>query len=168
MQDVRQSLQEYRLDPAALELEVTESVVMESPERFIGVLSELHCLGVPIAVDDFGTGYSSLSFIKRFPIDVLKIDKSFVRDIGTDPSDAAICQTIIDMAHNLGLSVVAEGVETAEQAAFLLGYGCDVFQGYLFSKLLPPETDFAANIKKHEALGAGLKAAGSVVNFSKN
>jgi diguanylate cyclase (GGDEF)-like protein/PAS domain S-box-containing protein len=144
VENVQQALQDYALEASALELEVTESVVMESPEQFIGVLKTLHTLGVTIAVDDFGTGYSSLSFIKRFPIDVLKIDKSFVRDIGTDPSDAAICQTIIVMAHNLGLKVVAEGVETTEQAFFLLDYECDVFQGYLYSKPLPPDADFEA------------------------
>lgn len=139
---IRQLLRNFSLEASELELEVTESVVMESPEQFIDVLKVLNTLGVTISVDDFGTGYSSLSFIKRFPIDVLKIDKSFVRDIDTDPSDAAICQTIIAMAHNLGLKVVAEGVETAEQAFFLRKYECDVFQGYLYSKAMPPDSDF--------------------------
>jgi diguanylate cyclase (GGDEF)-like protein/PAS domain S-box-containing protein len=156
---VQQSLRDCALEASALELEVTESVVMESPEKFIGVLKTLHTQGVSIAVDDFGTGYSSLSFIKRFPIDVLKIDKTFVRDIGTDPSDAAICQTIIVMAHNLGLKVVAEGVETADQAFFLLEYGCDVFQGYLYSKALPPDADFSAIVaNKSPYLAASVEA----------
>ncbi len=130
------------LEARFLELEITESLVMESPQQFIQILSHLHRIGVTISVDDFGTGYSSLSFVKQFPIDSLKIDKSFVNDISTDPSDAAICETIITMGHNLGLLVIAEGVETREQAAFLRSHGCDILQGYLISRPQPPDSDF--------------------------
>ena len=140
--EVIRTLAQSGLEARYLELEITESLVMESPEQFIQILAQLHRLGVTISVDDFGTGYSSLSFIKQFPINFLKIDKSFVHDISTDPSDAAICATIITMAHNLGLLVVAEGVETLEQAAFLRARGCDILQGYLISKPLPPQTAF--------------------------
>ena len=139
---VERILADTGLAAKQLELEVTESLVMESPEQFIQVLAQLHELGITISIDDFGTGYSSLSFVKQFPIDYLKIDRSFVNDISTDPSDAAICETIITMAHNLGLLVVAEGVETIEQAAFLRDHGCDILQGYLISKPLPADADF--------------------------
>ncbi|MBC7500505.1 MAG: EAL domain-containing protein [Herminiimonas sp.] len=140
--DVERTLEEAGLDAQFLELEVTESLAMENPIQFIEILSELHRLGVAISVDDFGTGYSSLSFIKQFPINFLKIDKSFVDDITNDPSDAAICDTIITLAHNLGLLVIAEGVVTVDQAEFLRELGCDILQGYLISKPLPSGADF--------------------------
>ena len=140
--EVEQILAETELAACFLELEITETLVMESPQQFIQILSHLHRAGVTISVDDFGTGYSSLSFVKQFPIDYLKIDKSFVNDISTDPSDAAICDTIITMGHNLGLLVIAEGVETLEQAVFLREHGCDILQGYLISRPQPPESDF--------------------------
>ena len=117
--NVERILAETGLEARFLELEITESLVMESPEQFIHVLAQLHRLGITMSIDDFGTGYSSLSFVKQFPIDYLKIDRFFVNDISTDPSDAAICETIITMGHNLGLLVTAEGVETVEQASFL-------------------------------------------------
>ena len=139
---VEDTLTQSGLAAGFLELEITESLVMESPQQFIQILSHLHGMGVTISVDDFGTGYSSLSFVKQFPIDFLKIDKSFVNDISTDPSDAAICETIITMGHNLGLLVIAEGVETLEQAAFLRAHGCDILQGYLISRPLSPDSDF--------------------------
>ncbi len=121
----------------ALQLEVTESAVMRSPEATAGVLGALKAVGVGIALDDFGTGYSSLSYLKRFPIDVVKIDQSFVRDITTDPDDAAIARLVIDLGHALGHRVVAEGVETEAQLDFLRGHGCDEVQGYLFSRPVP-------------------------------
>lgn len=126
-------LAELDLSPESLELELTESVLMANPELAIHTLDRLHSLGVAIAIDDFGTGYSSLSYLKRLPIDTLKIDRSFVGDITTDPDDEAITKTIISMAHSLGLDVVAEGVETVEQLEYLHEQGCDVIQGHWLS-----------------------------------
>ncbi|WP_343590764.1 EAL domain-containing protein [Paracidovorax wautersii] len=122
-----------------LELEITEGALAERPEEARQVLLRLRELGVRLAVDDFGTGYSSLAHLKRFPIDVLKIDRSFIRDLPQNTDDMAICTAIIAMGHSLGLSVLAEGVETEEQRAFLHARGCDSFQGYLCSRPLPAE-----------------------------
>jgi diguanylate cyclase (GGDEF)-like protein/PAS domain S-box-containing protein len=130
-------LEETGLDPTCLEIELTESLVMKDVERAIGILRDLKSLGVHISVDDFGTGYSSLSYLKRFPIDVLKIDQSFVRDITLDPDDAAIVASIISLAHSLRLHVIAEGVETEEQLAYLRQHRCDEMQGYYFSRPVP-------------------------------
>ncbi len=127
------------MDPSCLELEITESMVMQHVEEVLEILRALSALGVDLSVDDFGTGYSSLSYLKRLPIDTIKIDKSFVGDITTDTDDAAIVAAIIAMAHSLHLKVVAEGVETQEQFDFLLERGCDAMQGYFFSKPLPAE-----------------------------
>jgi len=127
------TLVETGLDPHWLELEVTEGLLMEEPEAASAVLSELKALGVNIAIDDFGAGYSSLTYLKHFPIDLLKIDRSFIRDLSTDPDDAAIAKAIIALAHSLDLKVVAEGVETPEQRAFLLQHGCDSVQGHYYS-----------------------------------
>jgi|SRR5437016_5210061 len=128
---VRQILEETQLPPRLLELEITESSAMLSPETSIRTLYDLKKLGIRISLDDFGTGHSSLSYLKRFPIDTLKIDQSFVRDINSDPDTAAIVTAIIAMAHSLRLKVIAEGVELTEQANFLRRYGCDQMQGYL-------------------------------------
>ncbi len=125
------------IDPAYIELEITESTIMQNIEHCIEVLEQLKSLGVTLAVDDFGTGYSSLSYLKRFPIDKLKIDQSFVRNLDTDNSDLAIVRAIIDLAHNLELAVIAEGVETEQQRAMLEANQCEQVQGYLFSKPLP-------------------------------
>jgi diguanylate cyclase (GGDEF)-like protein len=130
------------LDPALLELEITESVVMSHAERAVAVLNEMKSLGVQIAMDDFGTGYSSLAYLKRFPIDILKVDRSFVRDIPADSGDMKITRAIIAMAHSLRLKVVAEGVETAEQLQFLSDQSCDAVQGYFLYKPLK-EADVA-------------------------
>ena len=135
-------LAELDMDPRHLELELTESVLMEHPERAIHTLDRLHALGVTIAIDDFGTGYSSLSYLKRLPIDTLKIDRSFVGDITTDPDDEAITKTIITMAHSLGLDVVAEGVETLEQLEYLHEQGCDAIQGHWLSPPLEAAAAF--------------------------
>jgi diguanylate cyclase (GGDEF)-like protein len=137
--DVKHALAETGLDGRFLELEITESVAMHSAEATLRTLKGLKALGVRISIDDFGTGYSSLAYLKRFPIDTLKIDKSFVRDIGSDADDSAIAAAVIAMAHGLGLSVVAEGVEKEEQLGFLRRQRCDFFQGYLFSRPLAPE-----------------------------
>jgi diguanylate cyclase (GGDEF)-like protein len=127
------------IEASALIVEITESVLMEDVTYFIEVLSALKSLGVRVAVDDFGTGYSSLEYLKRFPIDALKIDRTFVDGLPEDPHDSAIVTAIIAMARALGLSVVAEGVETAEQLATLRALGCDMGQGYHWSKPLPPD-----------------------------
>jgi diguanylate cyclase (GGDEF)-like protein len=132
-------LNETGLAPKYLDVELTESVLMQSDETHLANLQRLEELGVKIAVDDFGTGYSSLSYLKRFPIDILKIGGSFVQDITTDPDDAAITRAIITMGHSLNLQVIAEGVETREQLAFLRENGCDAIQGYYFSRPVPAE-----------------------------
>ncbi|EWH01634.1 EAL domain-containing protein [Halomonas sp. BC04] len=130
-------LAETGFPPELLELELTESAVMERPEETIRVLNELKALGVQLAVDDFGTGYSSLAYLRRFPFDTLKIDRSFITNITTSPDEASIAQTIIAMGRGLRLQVVAEGVETQAQAATLRRHCCDQLQGYLFSRPLP-------------------------------
>jgi diguanylate cyclase (GGDEF)-like protein len=122
-----------------LELELTESGLMEQQDDTIALLNALRSQGIHLAIDDFGTGYSSLAYLKRFPVDVLKIDKSFIDDIPHDQNDTEIAATIIAMGHILGFKVLAEGVETAEQLAFLQAKGCDIYQGYFKSKPLPAE-----------------------------
>ena len=136
---VARILGETGLDPGCLELELTESTVMDDVDQAIEILHALNAMGVYLSIDDFGTGYSSLSYLKRLPIDALKIDRSFVRDIGADSDDAAIVTAIIAMAHSLKLKVIAEGVETREQFAFLRKCRCDAMQGYYFSRPVPPE-----------------------------
>lgn len=130
-------LEESGLAARFLDIELTESLVMTNVEHAIGVLNQLRELGVQLSIDDFGTGYSSLSYLKRFPIDVLKIDQSFVREIALHSNDAAISDAIISMAHSLGIRVIAEGVETEEQCEFLSRNMCDEVQGFLFSRPLP-------------------------------
>jgi diguanylate cyclase (GGDEF)-like protein/PAS domain S-box-containing protein len=141
LQDVLRVLNETGLDATFLELEITESMVMHDPEHAIELMNKLRAIGISISIDDFGTGYSSLSYLKRFPIDSVKIDRSFIRDLPLDGDDAAITQAIIAMAHGLKLKVIAEGTETGEQLSFLRAHGCDEMQGYCFSKPLP-EDDF--------------------------
>ncbi|GFO58095.1 two-component system response regulator [Geomonas silvestris] len=132
-------LEQTGLDPGLLELELTEGVLMAHTEKTVKTLTALKEMGVRLAIDDFGTGFSSLSYLKRFPLDVLKIDRTFINDITTDPDDAAITLATIEMAHTLKLQVIAEGVETTAQLEFLVSHGCDTYQGYLFSRPLPPE-----------------------------
>ncbi len=130
-------LEQTRLDPSCLALEVTETSVMQNADAAIRTLHELKAMGVRLSIDDFGTGYSSLSYLKRFPIDVLKIDQSFVRDITSDENDEAITSAIIAMGHSLRLTLIAEGVETEEQLAFLRVRECHKVQGYLFARPMP-------------------------------
>ncbi len=134
---IQEILIQTGLKPEYLELEITESMLMENVEEAIGTLHKLKALGLAISIDDFGTGYSSLNYLKRFPIDMLKIDQSFVRDITTDPDDAIIASTIITMAHSLRFKVIAEGVEHKDHLTFLKSKECDIAQGYLFSRPLP-------------------------------
>ncbi|HAD04486.1 MAG: diguanylate cyclase [Desulfuromonadales bacterium GWD2_61_12] len=134
---VRRILAECELEPCWLELEITETVVMQNPDFAVRIIGELAELGVAISIDDFGTGYSSLAHLKRFSVDTLKIDKSFVRDIETNSTDAAIATAIIAMGNSLNLKVIAEGVETAGQRSFLRACHCDELQGFLFSRPVP-------------------------------
>jgi diguanylate cyclase (GGDEF)-like protein/PAS domain S-box-containing protein len=143
---VRRVLMESGARPSHLKLELTESTVLENVEDTIAKMHELKLLGVSFSMDDFGTGYSSLQYLKQLPLDQIKIDRSFVRDITSDPNDAAIVQAIIAMTEALGLNVIAEGVETEEQRNFLDRHGCHSFQGYLFSKPVPI-TEFEASLR---------------------
>ena len=133
-------LDEVGLQPEALDLEVTESMSMRSPTDTVAVMRALTALGFTLSIDDFGTGYSSMAYLKLFPIRTLKIDRSFVRDIETDPNDAQICDVTVLLAHKLNLDTVAEGVETTGQLKYLKSVGCEKIQGYLISKPLPAES----------------------------
>jgi diguanylate cyclase (GGDEF)-like protein/PAS domain S-box-containing protein len=143
LENVTSALSDTGLNPKSLELELTESVLMKRAESAIAVLQALRAIGVRLAVDDFGTGYSSLSYLSRFPVDALKIDQSFVRQITSSPPKSAIITTIISMGQSLNLRVVAEGVETHEEMVYLLAHQCDEAQGYYFSRPVPHE-QFAA------------------------
>jgi EAL domain-containing protein (putative c-di-GMP-specific phosphodiesterase class I) len=127
---VAQILNETKLDPHLLELELTENILMHDIDEVIVQLQQLSDLGVAISIDDFGTGFSSLSYVKRLPVDRLKIDQSFIRDVVSDTSDRAIVAAIVTLAHSLRMEVVAEGVETVEQLEYVRGAGCDAVQGY--------------------------------------
>lgn len=134
IKQVEQVLAETNIAPHMLELEITESAIMKDPETVIDTLITLKDMGVVLSVDDFGTGYSSLNYLKRFPIDTLKIDACFVRDVQTDSDDRAIIKSIIALARNMGLKIVAEGVETQAQYEILENLGCDYIQGYLVGR----------------------------------
>ncbi len=164
---IRSALAAESLDARCLEIELTESAVMTNPEESVGVLKQLRKMGVTVAVDDFGTGYSSLSYLRRFPIDKLKIDRSFVRDLATSRTDESIVRAIISLAHSVGLQVVAEGVETEEQLRCVRALGCDHWQGYYCCEPQPPEL-FGAMLRDQgtrAAAGEGLarivRAAGA-------
>jgi diguanylate cyclase (GGDEF)-like protein/PAS domain S-box-containing protein len=148
LRDIQSTLKESGLKPHLLELEITESMLMKNPERVIKILNEIKKLGVRLAIDDFGTGYSSLGQLKRFPIDTLKVDRSFIRDVSQNSEDQGITEAIIAMGKTLSLTVIAEGVETEEQEAFLRSHACDEMQGYYFSKPTPPD-QFAALLRQH-------------------
>jgi EAL domain-containing protein (putative c-di-GMP-specific phosphodiesterase class I) len=139
LEDVFTILKDTGLDPKRLELELTESVLMKHADATESILKILRAKGVQVAVDDFGTGYSSLSYLRKFPIDALKIDQSFVRQISTTPDETTIVTAIINMGRNLKLRVVAEGVETQEELAFLQAHKCDEAQGYYFSPAVIPQ-----------------------------
>lgn len=151
---VADTLARYRLDPSWLELEITESTLMDDVEGTIAIMDQISALGVALSLDDFGTGYSSLSYLKRFPIDTLKIDRSFTNGLPADSSDCAIAGTIISMGRKLGHRVIAEGVETLEQLDFLRSAGCDEVQGYLYGKPLPA-CEFELGLRENWLLMAG-------------
>jgi diguanylate cyclase (GGDEF)-like protein/PAS domain S-box-containing protein len=148
IEDIKKALNDSGMAPNLLELEITESMVMHNPARMIAVLVKIKSLGVRLAIDDFGTGYSSLGQIKHFPIDTLKVDRSFIRNIPQDAEDKAITEAIIAMGKTLSLTVIAEGVETIEQMDFLKDHSCDEMQGYYFSKPIVPE-QFAELLRNH-------------------
>ena len=134
---IRGALACYDLQPQELELEITESTAMQNPEATIRILEQLKDMGIVLAIDDFGTGYSSLSYLKHLPIHRLKLDRSFIKDLEANNSDAAICSATIVLGHNLGLDLVAEGVETEAQRDYLHSIGCDLLQGFLYSRPMP-------------------------------
>jgi EAL domain-containing protein (putative c-di-GMP-specific phosphodiesterase class I) len=129
----------HDLGPDRIQLEITESVLMDDAEFAAGVLEALRAAGFRLAVDDFGTGYSSLAYLRRFPVDLLKVDRSFVDGVSRDPGDAAIARAVVTLAHSLGLQAVAEGVETTQQLDTLSTLGCDAGQGFLWSRPIPSE-----------------------------
>jgi EAL domain-containing protein (putative c-di-GMP-specific phosphodiesterase class I) len=133
---IDQATQEHRLEAALIEVEITESDAMQNPEKTVAILHRLQSRGVRIAIDDFGTGYSSLGYLKTFPLDALKLDRSFVMGLPRAADDVAIALAVIGMAHSLGLKVIAEGVETAAQCSYLSDEGCDEIQGYFFARPL--------------------------------
>ena len=151
LETVASALSQTGFRPQCLELEITESVLMRDAESTVGMLKALKSLGVKISVDDFGTGYSSLSYLRRFPIDILKIDKSFVRDIGSDGDDEAIVRAIMALAKTLRLLTIGEGVESPAQVDYLQREGCDRLQGYYFSKPIDGHS-VAAQLAEEEAL----------------
>jgi diguanylate cyclase (GGDEF)-like protein len=153
--DIAAVLQESGMAPELLEIELTESMVMQNPERSIKLLAAIKQMGVRLAIDDFGVGYSSLAQIKRFPIDTLKVDRSFIRDLEQSPEDRAITQAIIAMGKTLSLTVVAEGVETQAQETFLRDNACDEMQGYFFNRPVA-YGEFATLLRKHFDAAAAL------------
>ncbi|KQQ36184.1 motility regulator [Duganella sp. Leaf126] len=148
---VESTLRRFGIAPSCLGLEITEGTVMGDPDKAVAALHRLKDIGVSISLDDFGTGYSSLGYLKRFPIDTLKIDKSFVDDVTTSASDAAIALSVISLAHNLNMQVIAEGVETREQVQFLTERGCDEMQGYFFSRPVSAD-EFTALLRERRNL----------------
>ncbi|MNR01065.1 Phytochrome-like protein cph2 [compost metagenome] len=148
---IEQLLKDNGLNPGFLQLEITENFIMSQAEEALAVLHQLKQLGVQLAIDDFGTGYSSLSYLKRLPLDILKIDQSFVRGLPDDPHDAAIVRAIIALGRSMPFTVIAEGVETLAQQQFLAAEGCEQIQGYIVSLPLPPD-EFAATFLRTTVL----------------
>ncbi|MEO5574269.1 MAG: bifunctional diguanylate cyclase/phosphodiesterase, partial [Gammaproteobacteria bacterium] len=151
------------LPAQCLELEITESLLIENVDSTLATMHELTALGVSLAIDDFGTGYSSLTYLKRIPINTLKIDRSFILDVATDPSVAAITSAVIDLAHKLGIKAIAEGVEDAQQLAVIQQQGCDAIQGYYFSTPLTVE-EFQQLLRQGRRLAGSLPVVRSVAN----
>ena len=156
---IMKSIFEAGLNPSLLQLELTESILMRDVNDTIKTLDYLKDVGVTIAIDDFGTGYSSLSYLKRLPLDLLKIDRSFVKELSERSDDAAICAAVVAMAHQLGLLVIAEGIETNDQLQFLRQQGCDQAQGYLFGKPMPAK-EFEARFLSDSSIAIDLQSAG--------
>ena len=152
---VAEVLAASRSDPGLLTLEVTESVFVRDGERALGVLNDLKDLGLMLALDDFGTGYSSLSYLKRFPVDIVKIDRAFISDLGRDPASRTIVAAVVQLAHGLGMTVTAEGVETVQQRREILGLGCDSCQGFYFAEPMPV-ADLEALMDQAVAQGSSL------------
>jgi diguanylate cyclase (GGDEF)-like protein len=163
---IRAALEAARLDPGYFEVELTESAVMSDPEQSIAILERLSAMGILVSVDDFGTGYSSMSYLRRFPIDKLKIDRVFISEIASRPEDASIVRAIVSLAHSLRLKVVAEGVETAAQLEFLKAIGCDEYQGYYFSRPLPAD-GFERLVREKTANSQPLSQEDAVRTHSK-
>ena len=161
--DIRTALNDSGMAPNLLELDITEGMVMHNPALIISILAKIKSMGVRLAIDDFGTGYSSLTQIKNFPIDTLKVDRSFIRNIPKDTEYRAITEAIIAMGKTLGLNVVAEGVETVEQMNFLREHSCDEMQGFYFSKPIIPE-QFADLLRKHIPSPPAWETVKSIVN----
>ena len=144
-------LDELKVAPKHLEVELTESVATSNPDSAVEMMRKLSATGIKIAIDDFGTGYSSLSYLKRFAVTKVKIDQSFVKELVHDEEDKAIIKATISLAHSLGLKTIAEGVETTEQLSFLQAEGCDEIQGYYFSKPLPSD-EFSRYLLSYQSL----------------
>ena len=156
LKTVAHALRQSRLDPGCLELELTEGVMLENAEETIATMNRLKQMGVKLALDDFGTGYSSLSYLTRFPIDTLKIDQSFIRDIHVNTANAAIVTAIVVMAHSLGMEVVVEGVETEGQSVMLSGKNCDIYQGFYFYRPMPvQELNKVLTMQRQSEFSAG-------------
>ena len=136
---MRAALEDHGLEAQYLELELTESLMMHNVDEVVALVQDLKQLGIALSIDDFGTGYSSLAYLKQFPVDYLKIDKSFTRDMLDEPKVAAIVRSVIALGQSLGFKIIAEGVETADQLAYLRQHQCDEMQGYYFSRPLTPE-----------------------------
>jgi diguanylate cyclase (GGDEF)-like protein len=163
LQMIREALQAADLDPRFLEVEITESAVMSDPEESVAILEQLSRMGVVVSVDDFGTGYSSMSYLRRFPIDKLKIDRAFIAELLSRADDTSIVKAIVSLAHSLHLKVVAEGVETQEQLELLRALGCDQYQGYCFSPAVPA-TKFAALLRDSQHKSAMVDPASDLTH----